>query len=265
MKQKNKKKIINLTSSTEFEINGEKIISGFESKKNKKPINAIESLENELFKKKKAIVKLNNKNKVMSINGIEIFLISQAMAPIQHEVSIGVLNAFSSAYNRFKEWKKSLSNAVKLLLWLMIIPFMSFCQDISGNWVKKTDYSTFNLSFTPINNTDYYAFDITGNTYAYDPITKDTINFPAHIGLSYIEKDSFYVVSFKKIDTYLYGYYNDKASRDKESYDELYLDDEDPCQFEFYVFNDSVLVNAHPICNFIYGGFRTNFIGTYLK
>ena len=91
------------------------------------------------------------------------------------------------------------------------------------------------------------------------------INIPANIGLSYGEKENFYVVSFKQIDNYLYGYYNDKVSRDKESYDELYLDDEDPCQFEFYVFKDSVLVNAHPVCNFMYGGFRTNFIGTYLK
>jgi len=265
MKSKNKKEFINSTSSTELEINGEKIIIGFQSKKNKKPINAIESLEKEFFKKKKAIVKLNNKNKVMSVDDIEIFLISQAMGPIQHEVSIGVLNAFSSAYNRFAEWEKNLSNVVKALLWLMIIPFMSFSQDISGDWVKKTDYSTFTLSFTPIDNTDYYTFDITGNTYAYDPLTKDTINFPANIGLSYGEKENFYVVSFKQIDNYLYGYYNDKVSRDKESYDELYLDDEDPCQFEFYVFKDSVLVNAHPICNFMYGGFRTNFIGTYLK
>ena len=96
MKSKNKKEFINSTSSTELEINGEKIIIGFQSKKNKKPINAIESLEKELFKKKKAIVKLNNNNKVMSVDDIEMFLISQAMGPIQHEVSIGVLNAFSS-------------------------------------------------------------------------------------------------------------------------------------------------------------------------
>ena len=34
-----------------------------------------------------------------------MFLISQAMGPIQHEVSIGVLNAFSSAYNSFKKWE----------------------------------------------------------------------------------------------------------------------------------------------------------------
>ena len=110
MKSKNKKEFINSTTSTELEINGEKIIIGFQSKKNKKPINAIESLEKELFKKKKAIVKLNNKNKVMSVDDIEMFLISQAMGPIQHEVSIGVLNAFSSAYNRFTEWEKNLSN-----------------------------------------------------------------------------------------------------------------------------------------------------------
>jgi len=146
MKSKNKNEFINSTSSTELEINGEKIIIGFQSKKNKKPINEIESLEKELFKKKKAIVKLNNKNKVTSVDYIEMFLISQAMGPIQHEVSIGVLNAFSSAYNRFTEWKKNLSNVVKALLWLMIIPFMSFSQDISGDWVKKTDYSTFTLS-----------------------------------------------------------------------------------------------------------------------
>ena len=107
MKSKNKKEFINSTSSTELEINGEKIIIGFQSKKNKKPINAIESLEKELFKKKKAIVKLNNKNKVMSVDDIEMFLISQAMGPIQHEVSIGVLNAFSSAYNSFKKWEDS--------------------------------------------------------------------------------------------------------------------------------------------------------------
>ena len=108
MKSKNKKEFINSTSSTELEINGEKIIIGFQSKK--KSINAIESLEKELFKKKKAIVKLNNNNKVMSVDDIEMFLISQAMGPIQNEVSIGVLNAFSSAYNRFTEWEKSLSN-----------------------------------------------------------------------------------------------------------------------------------------------------------
>ena len=110
MKSKNKKEFINSTSSTELEINGEKIIIGFQSKKNTKPINAIESIEKELFKKKKAIVKLNNKNKVMSVDDIEMFLISQAMGPIQNEVSIGVLNAFSSAYNRFTEWEKNLSN-----------------------------------------------------------------------------------------------------------------------------------------------------------
>jgi len=110
MKSKNKKEFINSTSSTELEINGEKIIIGFQSKKNKKPINAIESHEIEFFKKKQAIVKLNNKNKVMSVDDIEMFLISQAMGPIQHEVSIGVLNAFSSAYNRFTEWEKNLSN-----------------------------------------------------------------------------------------------------------------------------------------------------------
>ena len=265
MKSKNKKEFINLTSSSELKINVEKIVSVFQRKKNKKPINAIDSLEKEFFIKKKAIVKLNNKNKVMSVDDIEMFLISQAMGPIQHEVSFAVLNAFSSAYNSFTEWENNYCNIVKLLLWLIIIPFMSFSQDMSGDWVKKTDYSTFTLSFNPINNNDYYAFDIRGTTYAYDPITKDTINFPAHIGLSYIEKDNFYFTSFKKIDTYLYGYYNDKVSRDKDSYDELYVDDEDPCQFEFYVFEDSVLVNAHPICNFIYGGFRTNFTGTYLK
>ena len=46
----------------------------------------------------------------MSVDDIEMFLISQAMGPIQNEVSIGVLNAFSSAYNRFTEWEKNLSN-----------------------------------------------------------------------------------------------------------------------------------------------------------
>ena len=77
--------------------------------KNKKLINAIDSLEKELFKNKKAIVKLNDNNKVMSVDDIEIFLISQAMGPIQNEVSFGVLNAYSSAYNRFTEWQKNLS------------------------------------------------------------------------------------------------------------------------------------------------------------
>ena len=115
MKSKNKKKFINSTSSTELEINGEKIIIGFQSKKNKKPINSIESLEIEFFKKKQAIVKLKNKNKVMSVDDIEMFLISQAMGPIQHEVSIGVLNAYSSAYNRFTEWQKNLSESITYL------------------------------------------------------------------------------------------------------------------------------------------------------
>ena len=265
MKSKNKKEFINSTSSTELEINGERIIIGFRSKKNKKPINAIESIEKQFFKKKQAIVQLKKKNKVMSIDDIEIFLMSQAMGPTKHEASFGVLKAFMSAYQRFKKWEKSQSNIVKIVLWLMIIPFISFSQDISGNWIKKTDYSTFTLSFTAINNTDYYAFDIVGTTRAYDPLTNDTINFPAHVGLKYEDKQGYHIVSFKKVENYLYGYYNDKVSRDKESYDDLYLDDEDPCQFEFYVFKDSVLVNAHPICNFMYGGFRTNFIGTYLK
>ena len=115
MKSKNKKKIINSTNSIELEIKGEKIIIGFQRKKNKNPINAIETLEKELFKKNKAIVKVNNNNRVMSVDDIEMFLISQAMGPIQHEVSIGVLNAYSSAYNRFTEWQKNLSESITYL------------------------------------------------------------------------------------------------------------------------------------------------------
>ena len=114
MKSKNKKEFINSKSSTELEINGEKIIIRFQSK-NKKLINAIESLEKEFFKKKKAIVKLNNNNKVKSVDDIEMFLISQAMGPIQNEVSIEVLNAYSSAYKRFTKWQKNLSKKVELI------------------------------------------------------------------------------------------------------------------------------------------------------
>ena len=175
MKSKNKKEFINSTSSTELEINGEKIIIGFQSKKNKKPINSIESLEKELFKKKQAIVKLKNKNKVISIDDIEMFLMSQALGPIQNEVSIGVLNAYSSAYNRFVQWEKNLSKLVKTLLFLIVIPFMSFSQDISGDWFKKTDNSNFNLSFSPIDNTNNFYFEIIGNTYSYDPFIQDTV------------------------------------------------------------------------------------------
>ena len=102
MKSKKKTELI---SSTELEINGEKIMIGFQSQKNQ--INAVKFLEKELFKKKQAIIKINNNNKVMSVDDIEMFLISQAMVTIQHEVSIVVLNAFSSAYNRFKNWEDS--------------------------------------------------------------------------------------------------------------------------------------------------------------
>ena len=105
MKSKNENEFINSTSSTELEINSEKIIIGFQSKKNQIPINTIDSLEKELFKKKQAIVKLKQMNKVMRVDDIEIFLITQAMGPVQDEVSIDVLNAFSSAYNRFKKWE----------------------------------------------------------------------------------------------------------------------------------------------------------------
>ena len=94
MKSKKENEFINSTSSTELEINGERIIIGFRSKKNKKPINAIESIEKQFFKKKQAIVQLKKKNKVMSIDDIEMFLMSQATGPTKHEASFAVLNAF---------------------------------------------------------------------------------------------------------------------------------------------------------------------------
>ena len=97
-----------------MEINGERIIISFRSKK-QKPINAIETLEKELFKKNKAIVKLNNKNNVINVDDIERFLISQAIGPIQNEVCIRVLNAYSSAYNRFTEWQKNISDSITYL------------------------------------------------------------------------------------------------------------------------------------------------------
>ena len=225
----------------------------------------IVSLEQELFKKKQAIVKLKNKNKVISIDDIEMFLMSQALGPIQNEVSIGVLNAYSSAYNRFVQWEKNLSKLVKTLLFLIVIPFMSFSQDIRGDWFKKTDNSNFNLSFSPIDNTNNFYFEIIGNTYSYDPFIQDTVNFPAHIGSVYGKKDNPYFVELKNMGNYLYGYYNDKESLDKETYNDLYYDYEEPCLFEFFIFIDSILVNINPICNVMYGGFSTEFGGTYLK
>ena len=153
----------------------------------------------------------------------------------------------------------------KLLIFFSFFSVFIYSQDITGDWIKKTDYSTFNLSFTPIINTEYCSFEIIGNTYSYDYFIKDTINFPAHIGLSYGDKESYHVILLKKKDNHLYGYYNDKISMDKEMYDELYNDNEDPCQFEFYIFQDSVVVNTNQICNFMYGGYSTNFRGTYFK
>jgi len=106
VKSKNKKEFINSTSSTELEINGEKIIMGFQSKKNKKPINAIEKLEEQFFKDKKAIVRFSSGNKVMSIDDISIVLYSQAMGPISNELPFDDMNALVKALNRYNNSKK---------------------------------------------------------------------------------------------------------------------------------------------------------------
>ena len=163
---KNKKELIS-TSSTDLEINGEKIIVGFQSKNPKKSINVLESFEKELFKQKKAIVQIKQRNKVIKICDIEAFLITQAMGPIQQEVSLAILNSFSKAYNRFKKWENSQFNVVKILLYLMIIPFMSYSQDINGNKILSVNeiINAFN-DLDDFKNTIIAKFDV--DTILYD-------------------------------------------------------------------------------------------------
>ena len=103
MKSKKKTEFIN---STELAVNGEKVIIGFQSKKNNTPINAIEKLEEQLFKDKKAIVRFSAGNKVMSIDDIAIALYSQAMGPISNELPFNDMNALIKAFNRYNNSKK---------------------------------------------------------------------------------------------------------------------------------------------------------------
>ena len=103
MKSKKKTEFIN---STELEVNGEKVIIGFQSTKNNNPINAIEKLEEQLFKDQKAIVRFRSGNKVMSIDDIAIALYSQAMGPISRELPFNDQKALIKAFNRYSDSKK---------------------------------------------------------------------------------------------------------------------------------------------------------------
>ena len=99
MKRQNKKTIIN---SAELEINGKKIVVGFQ---NENPINILEELEKELFKSKKLIVKIDGKHKIMHVDDIDIIIITQAFGAIDNEMPYNHFTAMLQAYDRYKKWK----------------------------------------------------------------------------------------------------------------------------------------------------------------
>ena len=102
MKEKKKKNIIN---STELELNGEKLIVGFQNEAGQRSINVLEEMEKELFKSQKVIVKIDGKNKIMRVSDIDIIIITQAFGSIENEMPHEHFTAMLKAYDRYKKWK----------------------------------------------------------------------------------------------------------------------------------------------------------------